>query len=136
MSAADYGDTLRSSGKHLTRVGCHSSPAAAGEESAVSGLQAKADPSPASRDPEDNARFVSRTYLINRNDRKRTTSSGAKAQFLLAFNVGAKAPTPSAPFMGWLLDSAKLSSALSILLSGATEFGQTAFSSTPASIFF
>ena len=55
LSVANYGDTLRASEKHPTKVGCHSSPAAAGEESAVSCLQAKAEPSPASRDRDDNA---------------------------------------------------------------------------------
>ena len=37
-----------------------------------------------------------RTYLINRNDRNRTTSSGAKALDLIGPDVGAEAPTPAA----------------------------------------
>jgi TolB protein len=38
-----------------------------------------------------------RTYLINRNEGRKTTSSGAKAQFLLGLTVGAEAATPVAP---------------------------------------
>jgi uncharacterized protein len=37
-----------------------------------------------------------RTCLLDASDRRRTTFSGAKAQFLLGFNVGANAPTPAA----------------------------------------
>ncbi len=44
-----------------------------------------------------------RTYLINVKRSERSISSGAKAQFFLAFDVGAKASTPKAPFMRWLL---------------------------------
>ena len=40
---------------------------------------------------------LSRTYLMNRNDRNGTNSSGAKAQFSHGPNVGAEAPTPVAP---------------------------------------
>src|SRR5260370_10270880 len=43
------------------------------------------------------------TYLINVKRSERSISSGAKAQFFLAFDVGAKASTPKAPFMRWLL---------------------------------
>src|SRR5260370_259961 len=50
-----------------------------------------------------NVRLVSRTYLINVKRSERSISSGAKAQFFLAFDVGAKASTPKAPFMRWLL---------------------------------
>ena len=39
---------------------------------------------------------LSRTYLMNRNDRNGTNSSGAKAQFLHGPNVGAETPTPVA----------------------------------------
>ena len=49
------------------------------------------------------ASVLTRTYLINVKRSERSISSGAKAQFLLAFDVGANAPTPKAPFMRWLL---------------------------------
>src|SRR5208283_3400523 len=41
---ADYSESFQPSGRQPTRVGCHSEPAAAGEESAVSCLWGKADP--------------------------------------------------------------------------------------------
>ena len=44
-SVADYSDAFGASERYPTRVACHSEPAAAGEESAVSRPQAKADPS-------------------------------------------------------------------------------------------
>ena len=37
---------------------------------------------------------VTRSCLINSSDRRRSASSGAKAQFFPELNVGAKAPTP------------------------------------------
>jgi hypothetical protein len=40
-----------------------------------------------------------RTYLINVKGTEKNTSSGAKANFFLALDVGAKAPTPKPPFM-------------------------------------
>jgi len=41
---------------------------------------------------------LTRSHLINVERTERSISSGAKAHFFLAFDVGAKAPTPQALF--------------------------------------
>ena len=43
--------------------------------------------------------FETTTYLINRNDKNRTTSSGAKAQFCLALMSELKLRPPAQAFM-------------------------------------